>query len=64
MAFTIELDTLDHSLVANNGAKLGTLLPLHAAQNLALNKNGESLVQPNVVPVVNAGELMEKEEYC
>lgn len=50
----VQLDTLDKSLVANNGTELGCLLTLHASKNLALNKDSESLVQPKkIIPLLD-----------
>ena len=48
VVLAVDLNTLDHGLVSNDGAELGVLLALHAAQDLAFDKDSESLVQPGV----------------
>lgn len=53
VVLAIDLDTLDHGLVSNDGAELSMLLALHAAQDLTLNKHSESLVQPIYIRCVN-----------
>ena len=47
VVLAVDLNTLNHGLVSNDGAELGVLLALHAAQDLTFNKDSESLVQPS-----------------